>query len=152
MTYRFVKVGEAAPDFIFKDRNGKTLRLTDFRGKVVVINFWASWCLPCREEMPDLQAVYDEYQEQGLVVLGINTTYLDSLENAYAFIDDLRLTFPIVFDETGEVAEQSYLVRGLPTSFWVDQDGIVRLAVVGAMTREKMVDTVHQLLPYQSKP
>jgi len=132
------EIGTLAPDFVLNDLAGKPVRLSDLRGSVVVINFWASWCNPCREEMPVLQAFYDQYANQGLVVLGVNATYTDSKTDAISFVEELGLTFPMLFDETGEVGDQLYKVVGLPTSYWIDQDGIIRSFQLGALTEDEM--------------
>ncbi|MFZ3079618.1 MAG: TlpA disulfide reductase family protein [Bellilinea sp.] len=140
------KVDTAAPDFELPDRFGNAVRLSDLAGSVVVVNFWASWCQPCREEMPVLQAISEKYADQGLVVLGVNTTYTDSRAEALAFIDELKLTFPILFDETGEVGEEMYRVYGLPTSYWIDREGIIRSVQLGAMTENQMLEILTPLL------
>jgi peroxiredoxin len=140
------KIGLKAPDFSLPDREGKTVRLSDLRGKVVVINFWASWCLPCRAEMPDLQEVSEKYLDEGLVVLGVNTTYVDKRADALAFIDELKLTFPILFDESGDVGEDNYSVISLPTSYWIDRSGTIQVIHVGAMSRDQMIDLAEMFL------
>ena len=140
------KVGSAAPDFELPDRNGNAVHLSALAGSVVVVNFWASWCQPCREEMPILQAISEKYADQGLVVLGVNTTYTDSLDAALAFVDELKLTFPILFDETGEVGERKYRVYGLPTSYWIDREGVIRSVQLGAMTEDQMLEILTPLL------
>lgn len=140
-----VKVGSVAPDFVLEDHDGKPVRLSDLQGKIVVINFWASWCPPCRDEMPDLQWLSEEYQKD-LVVLGVNTAYVDDRSDALAFADELALTFPILFDQSGDVSEGLFSVRGLPTSYWIDRRGTVRQIQVGAMTRDQMIDVAEYLL------
>ena len=140
-----VKVGSVAPDFVLEDLDGKPVRLSDLQGKIVVINFWASWCPPCRDEMPDLQWLSEEYQKD-LVVLGVNTAYVDDRSDALAFADELALTFPILFDQSGDVSEGLFSVRGLPTSYWIDRRGTVRQIQVGAMTRDQMIDVAEYLL------
>lgn len=132
------EIGTLAPDFVLNDLTGKPVQLSNFRGSVVVINFWASWCEPCREEMPVLQAFYDQYANQGLVVLGVNATYTDSKTDAISFVEELGLTFPMLIDETGEVGDQLYKVVGLPTSYWIDQVGIIRSFHLGSLTADEM--------------
>jgi peroxiredoxin len=139
-------VGEAAPDFELLDRDGNLIRLSDLLGKVVVVNFWASWCPPCRDEMPALQAISQEYADQGLVVLGVNTTYTDSREDALEFVDTLDLTFPILFDENGEVTERLYGVFGLPVTFWIKPDGTIHSINVGPSNQEEMAELAELLL------
>ena len=133
------EIGTLAPDFELNDVAGNPIRLSDLRGSVVVINFWASWCDPCRDEMPILQKLSDKYAEKGLVVLGINTTYTDSRDETVSFINELELTFPILFDDTGAVGEELYKVYGLPTSYWIDEAGIIRSIQLGALTEDQML-------------
>ncbi len=139
-------VGAAAPDFELLDRSGQAVRLSDFQGKAVVVNFWASWCPPCREEMPALQTIASKYADQGLVVLGINTSFSDSRDEALQFMDELGLTFPILFDETGEVTEKTFGVIGLPVTFWIKPDGSIHSIHVGPATLADMTDQAAQLL------
>lgn len=140
------KIGGSAPDFSLSDRNGNLVRLSDFLGKAIVINFWASWCPPCRDEIPALRALADEFAEEGLVVLGVNTTYVDNYDHALSFIDEMEFSFPIVFDQDGQVSQQSFGVFGLPTSYWIDREGVVQAIIIGALSKEKMVELAGQIL------
>jgi len=140
------KVGTAAPDFELKQADGTVIRLTNYAGKVVVLNFWASWCPPCRDEMPDLQSLATGYADQGLVVLGIHTTYADSRTAGQKFVEELGITFPILFDEQGIVTEESYGVLGLPVTYWIDQGGVVRYINIGPMTHADMVTRAQEYL------
>jgi thiol-disulfide isomerase/thioredoxin len=139
-------VGTIAPDFVLFDVNANPFRLSELRGSVVVINFWASWCDPCREEMPILQDLYERYSMDGLIILGVNTTYTDSWEDAVSFAKELGLTFPILFDDTGAVGETLYKVFGLPTSYWIDRDGVIRSFQLGALTEDQMLVILSSLL------
>lgn len=116
-------VGQSAPDFALKNMAGETIRLSDFKGKSVLVNFWATWCAPCRAEAPVLQRAAVEYKDK-LVIIGVNMTTNDTPAQVPAFVEEFGLTFPIVLDETGEVS-QAYQVIGLPTSIFIDQDGII---------------------------
>jgi len=129
-----VQVDELAPDFRLTDLDGKVVMLSDFRGKTVVLNFWASWCPPCREEMPEFQALWDERGSEGsddLVVLAVNFLRDDTVGAATSFIEGNDFTFPVIFDTTrGDVATR-YGVRGLPATFFIDRNGIVRTTALG---------------------
>ena len=131
---RSLELDELAPDFRLQDLDGRVVMLSDFRGKTVVLNFWASWCPPCREEMPEFQALWDERGAEGsddLVVLAVNFLRDDSVGAATNFIQANDFTFPVIFDTTrGEVA-QRYGVRGLPATFFIDRNGIVRTTALG---------------------
>lgn len=130
--------GFSAPDFTLERRGGGQTTLSELRGAVVVLNLWASWCPPCRAEMPALQAVHDEYADQGLVVLGLNTLFQDGLGAAEAFISEFGLTFPMVFDESGAVS-QRYQLRAMPTTFFIDRRGVIRAVVVGGPMSEALL-------------
>jgi thiol-disulfide isomerase/thioredoxin len=119
----------AAPDFTLSLLSGGTMRLADLRGKAVLLNFWATWCVPCRMEMPALETLYQRYKDAGLVVLAIN---LDTLSSAgvEAFVKEVAVTFPIVFDPAWSTA-RLYQVRGLPTTYLIDRAGNVVVREVG---------------------
>jgi cytochrome c biogenesis protein CcmG, thiol:disulfide interchange protein DsbE len=122
--------GFSAPDFSLEMLEGGTLSLADLRGHPVVLNLWASWCPPCRSEMPALQEAYQMYQGQGLVVLGVNMTSQDTEANARAFIQKLGLTFPVVLDREGKAAS-AYQLTALPSTYFIDREGIIQAVVIG---------------------
>ena len=130
------RVGQPAPDFALRDLDGRVHRLSDYRGQVVFINFWATWCPPCRQELPEIQAVYDDKKDEGLVVLEVN--YQESATKAGDYWDEQGLTMPVLLDSSGDVQDQYRLV-GLPDSFFVDRDGILREMHLGAISREDML-------------
>jgi thiol-disulfide isomerase/thioredoxin len=105
--------GHPAPEFALKNLSGQAVRLSDFKGKPVLINFWASWCGPCRSEFPDLQRASVDNAGK-LVIIGVNHTTLDQPAVISGFVAEMGATFPIVLDETGEVAK-TYQIKGLPT-------------------------------------
>ncbi len=126
--------GQVAPDFSLETLTGETLRLSDFRGQPVLLNFWNSWCPPCRTEMPELQRVQETPGDQ-VVILGVNLLYQeDRLEDVHAFVREQGLTFPILLDRDGRVVTD-YRVISLPTSFFIDAEGKIYLVQVGPMTR-----------------
>lgn len=133
------RVGSPAPDFSLRTLDGVTVTLRALQGRPVLINFWASWCLPCREEAPELQRLYEEYQDRGLVILGVNVTQQDTLVDARAYVSEFKITFPIPLDENGE-AMRAFRVPGLPTSFFVDRLGIIRNVVIGKMDWATMLE------------
>ncbi|MGH9428969.1 MAG: peroxiredoxin family protein [Terriglobia bacterium] len=122
--------GHFAPDFALKTLEGKTLRLSELRGKkVVLINFWATWCPPCRLEMPTMQQIYTEYKGKGLEILAINIEP-DAKEEIQDFIKELRLTFPVLLDPDMKVTRK-YRLIGLPVSMLIDRQGIIRSKEIG---------------------
>lgn len=127
-------VGNPAPDFALQDLQGRTVRLSDLRGRPVLINFWATWCGPCRKEMPELQRFYARYGDQ-MELLGVDLA--EPRERVEAFVRQGGYGWTFVLDSSGRVAEQ-YLVMGLPTSFFVDAEGIVRARHIGPMTYRQM--------------
>lgn len=127
-----------AADFTLSTPDGEEIRFADLRGKVVLLNFWATWCPPCKAEMPDLQSLYEEYGEaQGFVVLGVDLQEDDATVGA--FVEQYGLTFPVVLDLTGTVTQDLYHVRPLPTSMIVDREGFVRDVWNGQIVRAAML-------------
>lgn len=122
--------GFPAPDFTLSTLAGEPATLSGFRGRVVVVNVWASWCGPCRAEMPALQDIYAAQQGRGLEVLAVNSAFQDSAADAQAFVQELGLTFPILLDQDGAVSRR-YLVRGLPSTFFIDRQGVIRTVIFG---------------------
>jgi len=132
--------GFLAPDFTLELLGGGQVTLSDLRGKAVVINLWASWCPPCRAEMPAIQRVYESSSGRGLEVLAVNTTYQDSERAALEFTQELGLTFPVPLDRSGTVS-RSYQLRALPSTFFVDRDGIIRKVIIGGPMSEVTIQT-----------
>jgi cytochrome c biogenesis protein CcmG/thiol:disulfide interchange protein DsbE len=132
--------GFLAPDFELKSTVGETIKLSNLRGQAVLVNLWATWCPPCRAEMPAIEKVYNEYKEDGFVVLAINMTYQDTFSKIAPFIDEHGLTFPILLDETSDVGT-AYQLRSLPSSFFIDREGIIREVVIGGPMAEALLRT-----------
>lgn len=122
--------GFFAPDFTLSSLDGQTYTLSELRGHPILLDLWASWCPPCRAEMPAIQRIYEEYQSQGFLVLAVNATSQDDPASARAFAESLGLTYPILLDETGDVAHL-YGLRALPTTFFIDADGRIADVVIG---------------------
>jgi len=123
-------VDALAPDFELETVDGEVIRLSDLRGKVVALNFWATWCTPCRLEMPDLQARADAYGDR-LTVLGVN--FDETAAEVDAFRQEVGVRFPLLLDPGGEV-QRLYRVRGYPTTFFVDPEGVIRIQHLGLMS------------------
>ena len=138
--------GFYAPEFSLELLSGGQVTLSDLRGKVVLVNFWASWCPPCRLEMPAIEKAANLYKERDVVILGVNTTYQDSEKNAATFVKDHNLTFAIPLDRDGKVSKQ-YTLSGLPTTFFIDRTGVIRSVVVGGpMSEGTILSQVEDLL------
>lgn len=132
--------GFSAPDFSLQTLNGATARLSDLRGQVVLLNFWASWCPPCKAEMPAMQRIYAEYGSQGLIVLAVNSTVQDNAQAAANFAAQNNLTFPILLDSSGQ-ATRLYAIHSLPTTFFIGRDGLIREVVIGGPMSEALLRT-----------
>lgn len=139
-------LGSPAPAFTLKTLVGGTVSLSDYAGRPVFLNFWASWCKPCRGEMSDIVAAYDAHQEQRLQVLAINLTDQERMTDARKFADELHLPFPVLLDEKGKVRKR-YALRGVPTSVFIDAQGIVRLVNPGPITSETIQRGLAEILP-----
>ena len=140
------RVGFAAPDFTLELLGGGQVTLSELHGKAVVVNLWASWCPPCRAEMPALQRVYEENRERGLEIVALNTTFQDSESDAAAFVAEFGLTFPVALDRDG-AASRAYLLRALPTTYFIDRTGVIREVVIGGpMSDTTIQTTVEKLL------
>lgn len=128
-----VKVNYDAPELTLTDIQGVEHSISDYRGQVVLINLWATWCLPCREEMPALQSFYDNNKDKGFTVIAINDG--EPLADVAKFAEDYDLTFPIWLDPTYIATEQAFKTMNLPSSFVIDRDGTVQLLWVGGISR-----------------
>ncbi len=130
-----IKVGQTAPDFTLTGLDGQEYRLNDLRGKVVMVNFWATWCPPCRAEMPDIESLYQDYKDKGVVILGVDLHEEESLVRNFVTQGGYHWTF--VIDSTGSVAAD-YHVQVIPTSFFIDRNGVIQAVHTGAMTKRAM--------------
>ena len=138
-------VGAAAPDFTLPRLDGGKLRLADQQGRVVIVNFWATWCGPCVSETPRLVQWYNQHQGSGLQVLGVDVLYQDSRESVVAFTRDHKVTYPVLLDEEGTVARQWRALQ-LPRSYVVDRQGVVRFVRIGELTEADFEQEVLPLL------
>ena len=134
--------GETAPRFALRDPEGNVQRLSDYRGQVVWLNFWATTCGPCRRELPVMQRLSEEFGDRGLAIVAINFT--ESAGSALGFWDELKLDLPILLDSEGEVARQ-YRLFGLPDHFFIDRDGTLRSFELGVLTEDEMRERLAEL-------
>lgn len=132
-----------APDFTLPVLDGTTITLSDLKGQVVLINIWATWCPPCRVEMPVIQATYEQYRDQGFTVLAVDLQ--EDPATVEAFMRRYGLTFPALLDRDGKVSA-AYQAFALPSSFFVDRRGVIRAVYRGPMPRSVLQGTVEQLL------
>jgi thiol-disulfide isomerase/thioredoxin len=130
--------GETAPDFSYTIANGTTAKLSDLRGKVVIINFWATWCIPCRKEMPALQQAADQSNGQ-IVVLGINKG--ETAEAIAAFSQEVRVSFTLVANPNQDISER-YGIRNLPTSYFIRSDGTISDWRLGEMNATMIEESI----------
>jgi len=136
-------VGKAAPDFTLQTIDGQTVSLSDLRGRPVIVNFWASWCTPCREEFPLLVSAYQKYSGNGLQIVGV--IYNDGPQTASNFAKSFGATWPLVVDPGGSVAVQ-YAGTVVPVSYYIDRDGIVRAVSYGPPPSGYLDDQIKQIL------
>jgi len=127
------EIGSPAPDFVLEDLSGNPVKLSDLRGRLVVLNFWATWCTPCRTEMPEFQEIYQR-NEQDLVVLGINLE--ENPGDIQDFVSPLNITYPILLDKEGLVSRQ-YKVIQLPNTYFIDRQGILRIRHIGFLSSDQ---------------
>lgn len=137
-----VAEGEPAPDFTAETAAGDRVALSDYAGQPVLLNFWATWCAPCRVEMPALQAASERYADEGVVVLAVNAS--ERRDQVEGFMDELGLTFPAVLDPEGEIVDL-YEVRVFPTTIWIDGQGVVRAEHFGALDDELIDDYLAEI-------
>jgi peroxiredoxin len=148
MGSRVPTVGMQAEDFQLVDLDGKTQSLSQYRGKIVLVNFWATWCKPCTTEMPAMQVTYDKLRSKGFVVLAVNELEDDAKVREH--IKQYGHTFPVLMDRDNKVANQ-FGVFGLPVSVFIDQEGRVQEYIKGGLlTEDKIVQTVQRI--QENKP
>lgn len=126
------QVGAQAPDFTLQTLQGETLSISDLQGQVILVNFWATWCGPCRLEMPAIQARFESTE---LAVLAVN--FDEPPEQVQAFVDELGLSFTTLLDPGGEI-QLLYQVRGYPTTYFVDEEGTIKILHIGFMNEDQL--------------
>jgi cytochrome c biogenesis protein CcmG/thiol:disulfide interchange protein DsbE len=137
-------MGKEAPEIDLVTLDGEPVTLSELRGQPVLVNFWATWCLPCREEFPLMAAAYAEHADDGLEILGV--VHDDTVNGARAFAADMNAEWPML-DDVDDVAWQDYTGVGMPTSFFVDSDGIVKAFSLGGFTEEGLAAQLETILP-----
>lgn len=143
--------GFLAPDFTLETLDGETVTLSDLRGQVVIVNLWATWCGPCRLEMPAFKKAYEEYKDRGLVILAVNSTSQDTVSAVETFVAEYQLSFTVLMDYKG-VAARLYKLSALPTTFFIGRDGVIRRAVVGGPLAESTLRAEIESLLAEEKP
>ena len=138
-----IKPGDLAPDFSLATLDGATVKLSELRGKHVIINFWATWCGPCRSEMPAIEEVYQRHRDDGLVILAINVR--ESNGDISPYIKKIGVTFPVLLDRTGQVSSR-YRVKAMPTTYLINPDGRIDGVREGAYSKQMLNARVDQLL------
>lgn len=135
-------VGEQAPPFTLQTLEGTEISLADFEGQPVMINFWATWCPPCRAEMPEMERFYVNHD---IEILAVNLTSTESSQNdVQEFVENMDLSFPILLDETRDIAS-FYNIQPLPTSLFIDGEGVIRHVNVGPMNEEMMIRVLENI-------
>jgi len=150
--YEPLAVGKIAPDFALTDLNENPIRLSDYRGKVVFLNFWATWCAPCREEMPSMEVLFKNFEKDGLVILAVSIDRVTTTKDIPPFVKGMNLTFPVLIDSWGKT-DKPYKRMGVPETFIIDQDGVIREIIIGPKdwTRIDNLKTLTTLLNVQPK-
>lgn len=131
------RVGDIAPDFELANLDGEIISLSDLRGSPVLLNFWATWCPPCREEMPYLQQVYQEWSPKGLELLTVNIG--ESSSSVKGFLEANELSLPVLLDSTKEVADW-YNITAIPVSLFIDEEGVIRVKIIGAFPSKRAIE------------
>jgi thiol-disulfide isomerase/thioredoxin len=140
------QVGNLAPDFTLLDLNGQAVSLSSLRGKPVLLNFWATWCSPCRQEMPYLQQINAEWASKGLVLLAIDIG--ESSAQVKTFLENNRLSLPTLLDSDRTVSTRLYNITAIPMTFFIDQSGIIQQKMVGSFPNKQAIEKyVSQIVP-----
>lgn len=142
------EIGRSAPDFVLQTINGKDVRLSDLQGHPVVVNFWASWCIPCRQETPQLIAAFDANKANGLQVVGVNLQ--EASDRAQQFVTDFSIAYPVVLDRRGQVAKTWHIggpMQGLPASYFIDAKGVIQKVVLGPVRQRDFDEGLPLIMP-----
>jgi cytochrome c biogenesis protein CcmG, thiol:disulfide interchange protein DsbE len=139
--------GFLAPGFSLQDLNGKQVSLANYKGKVILLNFWATWCPPCKREIPSLKGLYQLRKDKAFEILAVSVDRA-SISKVASFVADNQMIFPVLVDPQGEVGNGKYWVRAIPTSFLLDKKGVIRWKVAGAKEWDgaEVLNRIDQLL------
>lgn len=141
-----LELGQAAPEFGLKLLTGGEAALSQFKGRPVLVNFWATWCKPCRREMPEIIAAYEAHRTHDLEVLAVNLSDQEKMKDVRKFVAEMALPFPVLLDEKGKTRERYRLIT-VPTSIFIDTDGIVREINAGPISAKALKDGLAKVLP-----
>lgn len=134
-----VEEGDKAIDFQLRNLEGKQVSLSDYHGKKIMLNFWATWCPPCKKEMPEMEKVHKENKD--IVILSVN---LDPNQDVKGFMEKMNLTFPVLLDQENDINKE-YKVISIPTSFFIDSEGIIKQKHTGGMTYDQINNAIKEL-------
>lgn len=134
------EIGATAPDFTLSTLDGKNVQLSNLKGKKIMLNFWTTWCPPCKAEMPDIQKFYTEAGDE-IEILAVN---IDTSYDVAGFVDDMKINFPVLLDKDGKVMKM-YRILTIPTTYFIDKNGVIQNKIIGAMTVEKMRELTKDL-------
>jgi peroxiredoxin len=136
--------GKPAPNFAFRYPDGKSYALADFKGQPVIVNFWATWCPPCRREMPGLVKAYETYKDDGLMIIEVDVA--EPPETVAKFVQEYNMTMPVVLDQRQEVT-RLYRTDSFPTSFFIDKDGVIQVRWVGYLPEDQLELNLKKIMP-----
>jgi peroxiredoxin len=137
--------GQAKLDFTVKDMDGRSVKLADYKGKVILLNFWATWCGPCKLEIPEFVQLYSEYKDKGFVILGMLTEDSPTHDELRAFVSEHKMNYPIMYSQD-EIDEAFGPIYGIPTSFFIGRDGSICLKHMGPGTKLEFEEALKSLL------
>ncbi len=134
-----------APDFALQAMDGKTYRLSELTGRPVLINYWATWCIPCKAELPILEKLYQEYQQKGMVIISVNAIEQDSTDKVQSLVNQFGMTFPVLLDQGAQFANL-YQAIFFPTTVLVDASGVIREINLGDATEPELRSSLDKVL------
>src|SRR5262249_45266864 len=143
--------GQSSPELSLKDADGKTYNLSDYRGKIVVLNFWATWCVPCKEEMPIFTEAYKRYNQRGLVILAASLDDARTRKYIPKFVQRFKIEFPVLVDATSTTMQQMGLGDSVPSTLFFDEKGNVAGKIVGQANKKDVLSRIERLLAHQGE-